>query len=276
MKLLNCKIHARRAFTLIEILIVIAIIALLAAILFPVFSRARESARRSSCASNLKQLALGMIQYAQDYDEQLPPDKPYDDSVPGKRMMFNIPARTPRTSTCLATASSCVTWTWSDLIYPYVQDAQVYNDVVKDNKYFDGCTKPDGTGDCITPFQSQAWTYQGPYDSALKGSTKQSGRDALSYGYFYPSNTTTYPVDPRRGVHIAAYTYPAEKGLLAESSAYQIVNFNSLVTRHFDGVNVAFADGHVKWIKWAKIEDNTSSTLSDAGKHFWFVNGEDS
>ena len=62
----------RSAFTLIELLVVIAIIAILAAILFPVFARARENARRSSCQSNLKQIALGIKQYTQDYDERFP------------------------------------------------------------------------------------------------------------------------------------------------------------------------------------------------------------
>jgi len=62
----------RRGFTLIELLVVIAIIAILAAILFPVFARAREKARQSSCQSNLKQMTLGMQMYAQDYDETLP------------------------------------------------------------------------------------------------------------------------------------------------------------------------------------------------------------
>ena len=62
------KRNSRSAFTLIELLVVIAIIAILAAILFPVFARARENARRTSCISNMKQISLGMLQYVQDYD----------------------------------------------------------------------------------------------------------------------------------------------------------------------------------------------------------------
>ncbi len=60
----------RRGFTLIELLVVIAIIAILAAILFPVFARAREKARQTSCLSNIKQIVLAHLQYAQDYDER--------------------------------------------------------------------------------------------------------------------------------------------------------------------------------------------------------------
>ena len=62
----------RRGFTLIELLVVIAIIAILAAILFPVFAKAREKARQSSCLSNLKQIGLATLQYVQDYDERMP------------------------------------------------------------------------------------------------------------------------------------------------------------------------------------------------------------
>lgn len=61
----------RKGFTLIELLVVIAIIAILAAILFPVFAKAREKARQSSCLSNIKQLSLALMQYTQDYDETM-------------------------------------------------------------------------------------------------------------------------------------------------------------------------------------------------------------
>jgi len=67
-----------RGFTLIELLVVIAIIAILAAILFPVFAKAREKARQASCLSNVKQIALAMLQYAQDYDECMPKNATYN------------------------------------------------------------------------------------------------------------------------------------------------------------------------------------------------------
>ncbi len=65
----------RTGFTLIELLVVIAIIAILAAILFPVFARAREAARKSSCQSNLKQLTLAIKMYMDDYGQSLPSSK---------------------------------------------------------------------------------------------------------------------------------------------------------------------------------------------------------
>ena len=88
----------RSAFTLIELLVVIAIIAILAAILFPVFARARENARRSSCQSNLKQIGLGIIQYTQDYDEKLP-----------ARVVITTP-----------------TQSWRAIIQPYIKSTQLF------------------------------------------------------------------------------------------------------------------------------------------------------
>jgi prepilin-type N-terminal cleavage/methylation domain-containing protein/prepilin-type processing-associated H-X9-DG protein len=94
----------RRGFTLIELLVVIAIIAILAAILFPVFAKAREKARQSSCLSNVKQVSLAMIQYAQDYDECLP--------------QRNLYGQQPDTS--------AARMAWNNQVQPYVKNWQAF------------------------------------------------------------------------------------------------------------------------------------------------------
>jgi prepilin-type N-terminal cleavage/methylation domain-containing protein/prepilin-type processing-associated H-X9-DG protein len=100
----------RRAFTLIELLVVIAIVALLAALMFPVFSRARENARRTTCQSNMKQIGLGLLAYSQDFDETFVPD--WFGSGPSP----TDPEGTPNGH-----------YKWMDAIYPYTKSEQIFN-----------------------------------------------------------------------------------------------------------------------------------------------------
>jgi prepilin-type N-terminal cleavage/methylation domain-containing protein/prepilin-type processing-associated H-X9-DG protein len=101
----------RRGFTLIELLVVIAIIAILAAILFPVFAKAREKARQSSCLSNLKQMGLAFLQYVQDYDERMP-------RANNAPCTYLLPNGTVSTSTNML---------WHYQISPYIKNWQIYN-----------------------------------------------------------------------------------------------------------------------------------------------------
>lgn len=91
----------RRGFTLIELLVVIAIISIIAAILFPVFAKAREKARQASCASNMKQIGLGLMQYVQDYDET-----------------YMAKMECPGTQNCDS---------WRYLLQPYIKNVQVFD-----------------------------------------------------------------------------------------------------------------------------------------------------
>jgi prepilin-type N-terminal cleavage/methylation domain-containing protein len=92
-----------RAFTLIELLVVIAIISILAAILFPVFAQAREAARKTQCASNVRQMGLAITMYAQDYDEVLPAGS--------------------RAQSCRSADGTIGTARWMNQIYPYTKNA---------------------------------------------------------------------------------------------------------------------------------------------------------
>lgn len=261
----NIHLKRRRGFTLIELLIVISIIALLAAILFPVFSRAREAARRSSCASNLKQMALGMTQYLQDYDERFPEDR---------TTMYFDKATQGALSSCSSSSAACVRWYWPDLIYPYVKNAQVFNDPVRANTYFDNCKFYDDTACSLPTNYPKSWIYQGPFQSTLKhDDTVRSDRDGIGYGFAQLLADGADSSVPRL---IAEVAYPSEHLMFAESIKYNVVvpedaGCGRAVPRHFNGINVAFVDGHVKWSKWDSFCAHQDT--NDSSKHLWYVNG---
>ena len=107
----------RKGFTLIELLVVIAIIAILAAILFPVFAKAREKARQTSCLSNMKQLGLGMLQYAQDYDEMMP--QVYQGSPPTYWWFIMIQPYLKNTQLYRCPSNTLGTWNYNGIFFGY-------------------------------------------------------------------------------------------------------------------------------------------------------------
>ncbi len=104
----------KRGFTLIELLVVIAIIAILAAILFPVFAQARSKARQVSGLSNAKQVALGILMYAQDYDETFP------------RAGWECQTNADDPSIPVGGRNPCGGTNWQNVIYPYTKNAGIY------------------------------------------------------------------------------------------------------------------------------------------------------
>ena len=112
----------KTGFTLIELLVVIAIIAILAAILFPVFARARENARRASCMSNLKQIGLGFLMYAQDYDGIFP------------RIGYT------GSETLVYPDGNSGPSYWTGRIYPYIKSVQIFNCPSGDKRWMGDAT----------------------------------------------------------------------------------------------------------------------------------------
>ena len=209
----------RSAFTLIELLVVIAIIAILAAILFPVFARARENARRSSCQSNLKQIGLGIIQYTQDYDEKYPM-RQYD-------------------GTDLGVANS-----WRRTTYPYVKSTQIYKCPSNSSPFQNGLAEDSQTNRLnALPAESRGQTF--PISYVINGTQVNIGGQP--------------PSEFGRSQSLAAVGDSAQTILVCENNygfAEQPFNYDDATFRqffayrgHLGNDNFLFCDGHVKALR---------------------------
>jgi prepilin-type N-terminal cleavage/methylation domain-containing protein/prepilin-type processing-associated H-X9-DG protein len=221
----QCKQTVKRGFTLIELLVVIAIIAILASILFPVFARARENARRSSCSSNLKQIGLAALQYSQDYDERV---------LPGQTV-----------------AGSTVYFSWARDIDPYLKSREVLR-----------C--PSGISN-LTSFAYNNAFGVGARSSASVELAAQVPTFIDSHGTHSSGNVL------RSGYFIATPTLIIGRTVNVVSGNATSTMFPDLAAmpataRHLEGLNMAFADGHVKWFK--SVGTNvTATTLDYANYH---------
>ena len=171
---------ARHGFTLIELLVVIAIIAILAAILFPVFAQAREKARQATCLSNLKQFGLGIMQYVQDYDEQMPLSVSGNSQV-GPAVVAANPGVQP--------------FGVSTFIQPYVKSQQVF--ACPDDNGFSAYNSKATAGGYAIPGGARVWE--------AYGTSYKFTKDNFS---MLPSTTSPAPADPK------AYTVVSKKALL--------------------------------------------------------------
>jgi len=223
----------RKAFTLIELLVVIAIISILASILFPVFARARENARRASCMSNLKQFGLAMMQYTQDYDETYPPAN------------STVGPNPPGESWSLGTN----VWSWAQILYPYHKSLQIF-------------VCPSGVGGAYTsqPIRGEYGANYllirrpaNPAQDPLKIAAVVA--PASTYAMMDAGNySTTYVAGTPGSASADNGGYIPGIGALGTnctptSSSYDILQSDCQSGRHLGGINVAFADGHVKWLK---------------------------
>jgi prepilin-type N-terminal cleavage/methylation domain-containing protein/prepilin-type processing-associated H-X9-DG protein len=201
-----------QGFTLIELLVVIAIIAILASILFPVFARARENARRSSCMSNLKQVGLGLMQYVQDYDEKTPVQF---GSTATAYNVFNY-------------ADEGANANWIASTQPYIKSWRVFR-----------CPSVKDSGG---PF--------GNHDSAYMANGVVMARSIavipeVSEIIWAQEDQLAYGVSTLRPI-------PANNSFGQGDYTTYLVSTYSL--NHFDGGNLLFCDGHVKWRKQSSIK----------------------
>ena len=228
----------RRGFTLIELLVVIAIIAILAAILFPVFAKAREKARQTSCLSNLKQMSLAFLQYAQDYDEGLP---------------------THATQCGYGTNGSLQ---WFEQIQPYCKNTQMFQcpSARMDNEWMGNCYPGQfNRPNFVTQYGYNVQIQEAPFrnwgsNSVWQMSMYQRPAEVGLVADCFTTRWVSAP-DPASGVAVMVAfanwvpgTDPADAfNCGCWPSITNMSVGTSKYTRHNGGSNIAFVDGHAKW-----------------------------
>lgn len=225
MKHKNVKTFVRRGFTLIELLVVIAIIALLAAILFPVFARARENARKSSCANNLKQIGLGFMQYSQDYDERMTQAWYDRGGYPGG-------------------------WRWMDAIYPYVKSEQLYTcpSATGNNSKYIYRNPVTTTGVTGGPFGSYGFNVAYWGNNSGDNAINPNGQGLPDI--VKPAQTMlvadTY-INGGNNWEIAWENSGTNPTFVNGATPRRLNNGNGeIIERHLDQATLVFCDGHVK------------------------------
>jgi len=285
----------QKGFTLIELLVVLAIIALLAAILFPVFERARENARRSACQSNLKQIGLGIIQYAQDYDEDYPIGCNGSVTTLGGGWVGPIYAYVKNTQVfqCPSDYQATMAPSLNAIFYPsnlsYAYNGNlnlVYTTNLPDDAGtfrpvpLSSVTSPSvtvmvweaSTGSTSNhnlqlnlsdPNESGANPTSGiPYSLASIGCGRNSGSYRTDEGMtFGDANGYAYG----DGIYVKAGVLGQRTGCVF-ATGQSFVNAAPIPGIHLGGANFLSCDGHVKWLTGAAVScgfDATSATSAE-------------